>query len=493
MEQFEKRGYWWLPANPEREIPGTLLYGHDTESELQLLGSTRDGIDAIQTMMRWGAEHRPELILGLASDGTKFTLYDCLQTGGSLSAFMLETFHPSIVIEGRHFQSPQELVFEHLTMRLSHLGEWFQHTGREITIDDPETDQRKYTLTYQRPEILCIAFDEGRIEFGHDHRVKFARFRGDFTISEEACVSVYPTNPLPITEFLQECLPVVSNFLSLCIGRTLTILELRGRVAADCAGKSPEEICRVPAVKLYWKKLLRGDEDKEFFPHDMVATCSDFGENLERCLQTWTRAYHEIKPVMQLFFGRVLPKDSVSANSFINAVQAVEAYHRYRRDGLDIPEADHEARLTSILNSVNDEYRDWLRQKLYYSNEKGLRRRLKELLREHQGLFELSNDDIGSIAHRTTELRNFFTHYTGNPTPDFGTGEEFYRFGELFKWLMMACLLEEANIARDRAHSLIKRNQAFLYFRTVHLKGQQADVVKVEKVSAEEVTKLESS
>jgi hypothetical protein len=492
VERYEKQGYWWLPINPEKRVAGTLVFGHDTDSHLQLLGSMQDGLDALKMMGRWGTEYRPQIILGLSSDGKEYTLFDCLRMGASLSAFVVESFYPSIVIEGRHFSSLDAIVLQQMTVRMAHFGEWYQRTGREIVFEDVDKDSRKTILTHQKPDNLSVTYEGGRIEFGHDANIKFARFRGDFVISEEACFSVLPDRPLPLLVFLDEALPPILHFFNLGIGRTLTVLEFRGKAALDCDGKTDDEVRKAPLVKLYWKRPL-DEEDKELFPHDMVATCSDFGEGLQACFGAWLNAYEEIKPVMQLFFGRVLPREPISPNSFLNSVQAVEAYHRYRRDGLEFPETEYQKRLSRMLETIGEEYREWLAQKLQYSNEKGLRKRLKELLRERQGLFDVSDADIKRLANRATELRNFFTHYTDDKGADFGTAQELYLFGQLFKWVMIACLLEEMDISRARAHELIRRNQSFLYFKTVQLKGQQAELLKVETVSADEVPKLEAN
>jgi hypothetical protein len=246
--------------------------------------------------------------------------------------------------------------------------------------------------------------------------------------------------------------------------------ELRAKAAVDCTGATTEEIRQAPSLRLYWKKPPSEDADKELFSDNMVATCPDFGASLPAFLDAWVHLYRKMKPVMELFFGWVMPRDGISSNSFLNAAQAAEAYHRYRKEGLVFSELSHRERVSSILNSAPAEYREWLKEKLAYSNEKGFRRRIKELLMERQDLFELASSDIKRLAERATALRNHFTHYTGGNASTFGTGEEFYRFECLFKWTLIACLLEEMGLPRERAHELIKRNQDFLFFVSAYLK-----------------------
>ena len=336
-----------------------------------------------------------------------------------------------------------------------------------------------------------MSFGAGYIEIGLDWRITPARLRGDFVISEEASISIVPERPLHMDEFLEECLPPITAFVTIGVGRPLSVRELRAKAAADCRGKTEDEQRKVPAIQLYRKKKRYKGEDKELFPHDMVFTCPELGDRLEEQLTGWVDAYQAIKPVMQLFFSRVMTSETIPPNSFLNAVQAAEAYHRYRRDGAEIPKPEHQARLASILETTPPEHHEWLKEKLCFSNEKSLAQRLTELLQERTDLFELSAEDIEGLAKRTKDLRNFFTHYTGGKKSSFGTGHEFHVLGTLMKWLVIACFLEEMGFTRERAHELLLRNEAFRYFRTVHLKGQQVEFFKVETVPAPEVPKID--
>jgi len=154
-----------------------------------------------------------------------------------------------------------------------------------------------------------------------------------------------------------------------------------------------------------------------------------------------------------------MSRESFSSNSFLNSFQAAEAYHRYRRCGTDIPEADHEMRIKSIIDASPKDHRKWLSEKLQYSNEVGLRKRLKELLNERADLFEFTSSDITRYAYRITKIRNYFTHYSGEKDPEFATGQDFYIYDTLMQWTVTACLLEEMGINREQSHKLILRNQ----------------------------------
>ena len=489
MNHFEKQGFWWFPAAPDKRIAGTLVFGNETKAELRLLGTLHDDMHAFKMMSTWGTESKPDIILGLAEDGKEYTLYNSMQNGCRLrSGFPItESFLPSIVLEGRHFQHVDEMVFDNMTIQLSHLGEWYQRTGKQVEFGNPDDEKRKITLVYQKLDPLTVQYDSGHIEIGHGWNVKFARFSGDFVVSENACMSVNPDHPTRMLEFLDDWLPPLIHFITLGVGRPLSMMELRGKCSADCGGRTQDEIKRAPSVQLYWQKPRYGDEEEELFPHNMIFVYPDIQATLDTFLNNWMVAYKAIMPVMQLFFNRVLPRESFSVNSFLNSVQAAEAYHRYRRGGTDLPEKEHHTRIDAIVSSVPDEHRRWLEDRLQYSNEVGLRRRVKELLRERIDLFELTPSDIKRLADRVTSIRNYFTHYSGEEDPEFATGHDFYVFDTLMQWTVMACLLEEMGIEHIQAHKLISRNQSFLHFKTVYLKQRQVALMSVEQVMAEDI------
>jgi hypothetical protein len=492
--EFTKDGYWWLPSNPEKQVPGTIVYGQTLRLELRLLGSLQGEMEFLQRMGRWGDSFQPEIILGLTADGKKITLFDSMQSGGNFNfnSFMTENYLPRIVLEGRHFACADDMIFHQMTMRLSHIDEWYQKTGRTITLENMDSDARRVTMTYRSPDPLSIRYEGGYIELGFDSNIRFPQFGGDYVLSEKSCVSVYPQVPVHLLSFIDSFLPPVIHFFTLGVGRCLSLIELRGKAAADCPDGTEEQEKSAPTIRFFGTNQFYGDEDKKLFPHDMVCTYPDFQNDLERCLGVWMKSYQEIRPVMQLFFGKVLRRErnSFSSNSFLNAVQSAEAYHRYRRGGTDLEENEFQNLVDHVLEGSPEKYRDWLQNKIEHINEMSLGKRIKELLLDRSDLFEFSNTEIKRHARRITEIRNHFTHYSGEKRSDFATGLDFFIYDTLMTWTMIACLLEEMGIERSLVHRLIDRNQSFRHFRTVRLKNQQVEIMRVEAVKAEDISGL---
>ena len=65
--------------------------------------------------------------------------------------------------------------------------------------------------------------------------------------------------------------------------------------------------------------------------------------------------------------------------------------------------------------------------------------------------------------------------------PSFATDEKIFTYGKLMFWLMIACLFEEIGMPRCEAHRLIRRNQSFVFFKTVYLDEREVPLVTVKR------------
>lgn len=466
---FEKQGYWWLPNAEQSQIPGTLRFGHDVESELSLLGCTQSEVDALNSFGSARGDYRPPIILGRTSDGKSYTLVNCLRSGFTMSGYITESYSPAIVIEGKHFRTEEDIKFRSMSLRMSHLSQWFARTGRNLSHALEGEELRGIDLDYRPVAPITVRFDNGELTMGVGWGAKFARFGGEFVLSEDAAITITLDEPIPMDEFLEEVNPAVKSLITLGVGRPLRILGMSAKAAADCFGKQTDELESVPSIQLYWEKPKIKDEDKELFNHDMVFTHPDVEHSFQEHLTQWVRSYREIKPVMQLFFSRVMTADVISETSFLNAVQAAEAYHRYRRDGAVVPKSDFHSRRDRVIASAPEEDKEWLKHSLMFSNEKRLVTRLSELLTERSELLGLEPDAIERITKRTKDIRNHYTHYTNKKISEFATGMEFYILGTLSQWVVFACLLEETGMCRERVHAFLNSCEPFKYFRAVFL------------------------
>ncbi len=147
-EKFEYQGYWWLPDEPEKKVPGTLKFDPDEGASLNLLGSLKEAEDL-------GAMIEPELILGLSAEGKLITLQDCGETESKIRfglGFATSSFYADVVFVGEHFQNPDDAGFERLIVEYLHLDAWADVSGFEIKFPDDKT--HPLMVKHKSPEPL---------------------------------------------------------------------------------------------------------------------------------------------------------------------------------------------------------------------------------------------------------------------------------------------------------------------------------------------------
>ena len=79
IKEFEYKGIWWLPDNPEKRISGTLRFTPNEGAILDLIGSFKDIKNINKTL-------EPEIVLGISSNGKNITLYKCIEKKLSISS-----------------------------------------------------------------------------------------------------------------------------------------------------------------------------------------------------------------------------------------------------------------------------------------------------------------------------------------------------------------------------------------------------------------------
>jgi ApeA N-terminal domain 1 len=111
--------------------------------------------------------------------------------------------------------------------------------------------------------------------------------------------------------------------------------------------------------------------------------------------------------------------------------------------------------LDAVLGSAPADYRKWLEQKLEYSNELSLRRRLKELLTPFPALYK----ELGgaSFVNRILDTRNYLTHYDEKSRMNAAQGERLHWLSEKLRIVVEMCLLTELGISASAMSDILLR------------------------------------
>jgi len=219
---------------------------------------------------------------------------------------------------------------------------------------------------------------------------------------------------------------------------------------------------------------IPGPSDREVFHHQLLFSFPDIEDFACAFISRWLDRWHKMEAAQVLFAATAYRSDVVLEELFFNIVRVCEAFHRIAIGGFEVSAEDHQSRIDEILHSCPGPHRKWLQSKLHFSNELGLRRRLKDLW--HYVGPEVTNHLPVSRSHlvaRTVELRNLLTHYSEVYR---ATGPKFSDMHSLARWwtiILEACFLLDSGFPKERLGELYSRNREYRWQRFLELRDLQ--------------------
>ena len=210
LGEFEIRGEWWLPGNPDNRVPGLVYYKAGERVRLDLDKTLAEHwIEAGKGVRQYSPEPIPlEIVLGTGRDGTDVTVVDAysLGIGGGIIA--------SSLLIGRHFMTKQAIHLVAANLNFTHLEVWSEHspTGAFFPprpIGGEAEAPLQIQLPYRRKKLLDfeIASRACRIEIYSGIDMSFHTFRS-LTLTHGILVYVEPSGPQGLVwyqRFFRDC------------------------------------------------------------------------------------------------------------------------------------------------------------------------------------------------------------------------------------------------------------------------------------------------
>jgi len=439
MDKFEYEGIWWLPDKPEKQVPGTLRFTPN-EAILKLIGSFKDTKDTL----------KPEIILGISSNGKKITLHKCFETKpNNVSVPESLSFYADEVFVGAHFQKSEDIKFRKLCIRYSYLDEWVNIFEFNIT------DEKEMVIKYKKPEPI-------QASIGEDCKI-FIVFRvtiaqKEKSIKQRTYIRIEPSVEKSLEEY-RNIMRLIQNFLSLGVTEPVYPLTITGTTEAN---NSPIEIYyHSPEISKVPKTLC------------MLFTFKDISDRFEILLKNWFEKADTLGPVYDLYFGTLYNPRMYLQHQFLSLIQAIEAYHRRKFEGKYLSDDDYEPIYEKFKKFINElaiepsskeaSFKEALKSKLKYGNEYSLRKRLKDLFEKYKEVVDhfIENKDI--FINRVVDTRNYLTHYDKNLREKAVDGEQLYYVTQQLKIVIVICLLSELGFNFKEIKNLLAKNRRYRY------------------------------
>ena len=182
--------------------------------------------------------------------------------------------------------------------------------------------------------------------------------------------------------------------------------------------------------------------------------------NISDVMKAWFSRQDVLRPVFRLYFGTLYHPDLFLDQRFIGYVQADGAFSdpRQHREATELPNNEARRRITAIVNAVPAQYREWLKNKLRWSNELVLRRRLTDVVHHCPDVCRRligADDEIKAFVRTVVDTRNYYTHYDHSLERNAAKGADLYRLVVQLREIIEMPLLKELDFlaTQSTAHS----------------------------------------
>lgn len=475
FEKLEFRGKWWLPESAEHRISG-VLSGNDAEGfRLRTDGSlcpendTKSQIEELTSFFTGGPMESHQFIHGITQYGP-VTLFDSFQVANQPNSHGLKdlAYYSNLVLNGAHFERADQLQFYSVRAKFSVLCDWLD---ARVFTPNFENGIRRSQVQFSFPSKQQI-FD------GDDFSIEL-----DFSISGPG-LSVGQNNVLvewePQFVVSSKCaeLPLREranawNYYSIigALNHFLSVATFGPSYPFDVVAYSQQFEPNATAEKKKYDTPIavyreHQPESSKYQQGQVLCPWKMLSENPGRFFKNWFAAYRSLQAPIGLLVDSLNRRNSYSPERFFNLVMALEGIHRFKHPGTSQPSAAHTNKINAILESVPPAQRTWLADRLAYSHEPSLMRRLKDLIKPFQrtfywligaeGSIKSQKDKCGKVLSAIKDSRNCLAH--GLPEVGVNPGQRYLHFTVLAELLMAMWLMREIAFTDQQIDEQISKN-----------------------------------
>lgn len=424
-DEGEWAGLWWLPDDPDHQVPGTLRYTEEGGLKLTLIGAFEDrimshpadGVVALHEGSRswkviWGAaEHKEISLLGCAPSASARTL------GARVNSPDKQTVIATSALIGVYVRGEDDAVFSQCEVSVEDLGHWAASSVfvGQLGVSGGRLDGSG-TITVTPVDEPSVEVDGAEFVLAHRHTLPyFERCRGVTVgrVRDTAFVRIKPDRRCSFSEVMVFA-RFVQDLISLATHRAAGVIWLRLRIPSPetaTAGGRPIQAREIDVI--YQPVRVGAHDSKAVDAHGVFFTCKDIP--FEEIIPRWHEVHGRLQTASNMILGlRYAPAQYIE-NNLLTAVGSAEVLHRgLRIDVPPIPAEEFGPIREAMLSQVPPKYQKRIKPAL--RNDPTLRDRLRALAaRPDAEAIARLVPDVDRWAGMTTQARDDLAH--GGRTP----------------------------------------------------------------------------
>jgi hypothetical protein len=509
-DEFSCTGMWWVPRPPYHNNPavkhyGTLTFTPEGKFRLCTVGALDLDQIGVAEVSQIISEEPPQTktIWGTSTSGESITLFDIhnvhlpidLSNTTDASAVVYEPSTVLVASSKRWFARVEEVVFDELQLRYTHLAAWVSTSGLSFPAPQNCRGVEKGSLLFcVKPRLTVQTLDIGDyiVSLNAGSRIHVSNIlisdpkeSHTLTYDNDTSISIAPKMGNITFEDVGRLIKVMRNFLSLVMGEQTFIQTIDGTINNSDKKGDFDTVREFLSIHIpqHIEKVKQPDM---LFPYRHIEPL--FENALKKMF------VKDMQPVYDQFFAELHNPPVYAEDEFMAAIRAIEVFHRRAIGGDYVAEGEYrrcDGELTRLIDTLVQEcdfesltpknqkaFKQSLYQKLSYGYQYSLQRRVRELIRAQANVFlELFvHKNVNSTAreefiNKIVKTRNYYTHFDPDDKEAAITDiTELALEAKRLIVLLYMLLLNYVGIPKEDVDAAIRKHSADMYCKFGYLR-----------------------
>ena len=427
-EQFEIKGYWFLPGKEDNRVAGTLYFTPDKGITLELIGSFHEHLEFLQVSFDENAK-TTAMIWGESSDAKAITLIDCHAYGSlNLSAsFPMQNFSARYLLAGIHLEQIDNTVFNSISVQLPFLTAWVNNYRVKYSLQFGDSGVNGFELGYHLDDnnIIAVQLDpELALEIEFSCTPPSTSTTEVLNIQQGYQLNLNTVLPQSFQHLLKKA-NRFNTFLQFGTLKELSFEKIT-LINPDDYQELTDGRKHFHPVELFYRQYPPATErlssTKDFlFTYDIIT--GSFSDLIKK----WFGFDIQMAPILKHLINSISPKDLFDTGDFLVVIQALEGYAtRFRPN---IPKTGKKLTLKDQLNALWSEFS-------FISCIKNLKL------------------DVGTAVNSRHYYSHFFSKKANAHVAD---GVELYKLTQSLKVLLICCVLSETGFDQQSMSTIMSK------------------------------------
>lgn len=416
-EEFVKTGYFWLPENEDRKIPGTLTISNGGDIELEVVGLFDESIQALN-----GNDDLSRIIGHIEKDGL-VTLDNCFYTKKNISFGGISKSKVCVnrVLSGAAYDKDEPVTFNSLSFSVDCFDEWVGISGIKVNND---WENKTAAITYKPPENVDYQLDNGmQLEICFAYTLPGFPNTTEAKITQRAYFKLVSEGLRPLSEFTEMAYKL-TNLMCFAIDETVTLNNLFA-TSSEIQREIGEGKRHSVPIRVYYPSIPFSEKAPKKSWHQMLFNYGAIKSNAQDVFNNWINAYEIIAPALSLYFSTKIGAQKYLDGKFLALAQGLETYHRRTSDEKLMDSDEFELLVSKIVETCPEQHLEWLKGRLMHGNEINLGKRLKRIIEPFKDRLGNSKER-NSLLRKIVDTRNYLTHYNEDLKDSAAQGKELW-------------------------------------------------------------------